>query len=56
MYSRNMEKLLLHFIKDGVLLLDARDEIVRHMVICQQGIVVHADVAAALASHKELAA
>jgi NAD(P) transhydrogenase subunit alpha len=56
MYSRNMEKLILHLHKDGALALDAGDEIVRHMLVCRAGNITHPDVAAALASHKELAA
>jgi NAD(P) transhydrogenase subunit alpha len=45
MYSRNMEKLLLHLTKDAALVLDTADEIVRGMMITRGGEVVHAAVA-----------
>jgi NAD(P) transhydrogenase subunit alpha len=54
MYSRNMEKLLLHVTKDAAFTLDATDEIVKGMLICRDGEVVHPQVAVAKA--KELAA
>lgn len=54
MYSRNMEKLLLHISKDAALTLDAADEIVRSMLIIRDGTVVHDQVAAA--ATQELAA
>jgi len=41
MYSRNMEKLLLHITKDAALALNADDEIVRGLVITRDGAVVH---------------
>jgi H+-translocating NAD(P) transhydrogenase subunit alpha len=54
MYSRNMEKLLLHVSRDGALALDAPDEIVRGMLIIRDGKVVHGQVVAA--PNRELAA
>jgi NAD(P) transhydrogenase subunit alpha len=49
MYSRNMEKLLLHLLgKDGVEFKFDRDEITRAVVITKQGEVVDANVAAKL--------
>ena len=58
MYARNMEKLILHVVRDGRLALDRSDEIVRGMLIVHDGVVVHEAVAAALGSpaRKELAA
>jgi hypothetical protein len=57
MYSRNMEKLVLHISKDGELVLDTADEIVRGLVIAKEGNIVHEQVAAAVAAaKKELAA
>jgi NAD(P) transhydrogenase subunit alpha len=57
MFSRNMEKLLLHISKDGALTLDASDEIVRGLVVSRDGNIVHEQVAAAAAAaKKELAA
>ncbi|MDB4970250.1 MAG: pntA [Myxococcales bacterium] len=58
MYSRNMEKLILHISKAGALSLDAADEIVKAMLICHGGSVVHAQVAAVAPAQtkKELAA
>jgi NAD(P) transhydrogenase subunit alpha len=41
MYSRNMEKLLLHLSKDGVWKLDFKDEIVAGSVITHGGEIVH---------------
>jgi NAD(P) transhydrogenase subunit alpha len=55
MYSRNMEKLLLHVSRDGALVLAAGDEIVKGMLIIRDGVVVHDQVAVA-AAKKELAA
>jgi hypothetical protein len=49
-----MEKLLLHVTKDAAFTLDATDEIVKGMLICRDGEVVHPQVAVAKA--KELAA
>ncbi len=54
MYSRNMEKLLLHISRDAALALDAPDEIVRGMLIIRDGKVVHGQVA--VAPNRELAA
>jgi NAD(P) transhydrogenase subunit alpha len=54
MYSRNMEKLLLHVSKEGALKLDRADEIVKGMLICQGGEIVHEQVAAN--ATKEMAA
>jgi NAD(P) transhydrogenase subunit alpha len=57
MYSRNMEKLILHISKEGELVLDNADEIVRGLVIAKEGNIVHEQVAAAAAAaKKELAA
>jgi NAD(P) transhydrogenase subunit alpha len=44
MYSRNMEKLLLHVTKDGAWKLDFKDEIVAGAVITHGGEIVHAKV------------
>lgn len=44
MYSRNMEKLLLHFSKDGVWNLNFADEIISGCVITHAGEIVHARV------------
>jgi NAD(P) transhydrogenase subunit alpha len=56
MYSRNMEKLLLHISKDAALTLDAADEIVRGMLIIRDGTVVHDQVAAQELATRTLAA
>jgi NAD(P) transhydrogenase subunit alpha len=48
MYSRNMEKLIGHLLKDGALNLDSPDEITRGVVIVRNGDVVHAGVKEAL--------
>jgi NAD(P) transhydrogenase subunit alpha len=48
MYSRNMEKLLLHFIKDGTLKIDLSEEIMGGCVITHEGDVVHPKVKEAL--------
>ena len=40
MYSRNMEKLLLHLTRDGVLVLDFEDEITRGCVVTHGGQIV----------------
>jgi NAD(P) transhydrogenase subunit alpha len=50
MYSRNMEKFVLHLAVDGALALDRDDEIVRGSVITRGGEVVHAKVAELLAA------
>ena len=52
MYSRNMEKLLLHLCKDGALKIDLAEEITGGCVITQGGEVVHAKVKEALAAGK----
>jgi NAD(P) transhydrogenase subunit alpha len=44
MFSRNVEKLLLHVSKDGALVLDAKDEIVAGSVVTRGGDVVNARV------------
>jgi H+-translocating NAD(P) transhydrogenase subunit alpha len=44
MYSRNMEKLLLHLAKDGALALDMKEEITAGSVITKDGEVVNARV------------
>ena len=44
MYSRNMEKLLLHLAKDGALTLDMKEEITAGCVITKDGEVVNARV------------
>src|SRR5262249_59353987 len=44
MYSRNMEKLLLHLSKDGALTLDMKEEITAGCVITKDGEVVNARV------------
>jgi H+-translocating NAD(P) transhydrogenase subunit alpha len=49
MYSRNMEKLLLHLTKDGALTLDFKDEITAGCVITHAGEVVHTKVKERLA-------
>ncbi|HEX6307867.1 MAG TPA: Re/Si-specific NAD(P)(+) transhydrogenase subunit alpha [Longimicrobiales bacterium] len=41
MYSRNVEALILHIVKDGALDLDPEDEIVRECLITNRGQVVH---------------
>ena len=57
MYSRNMEKLLLHITKDAELALDLNEEIMKGLVIARDGNIVHEQVAAAAAAaKKELAA
>jgi NAD(P) transhydrogenase subunit alpha len=45
MYSRNMEKLIMHLTKEAALVLDTADEITRGMMITRGGEVVHAAVA-----------
>ena len=51
MYSRNMEKLILHITNaEAGLVLDATDEIVRGMTILRDGVVVHPDVIAHIAT------
>jgi NAD(P) transhydrogenase subunit alpha len=49
MYSRNMEKLLVHLAGDGGLRLDVQDEIIRGCVITHRGDVVHPAVRELLA-------
>jgi NAD(P) transhydrogenase subunit alpha len=49
MFSRNVEKLLLHVTKDGVLSLDVRDEIVAASLVTLNGDVVHPKVMERLA-------
>jgi NAD(P) transhydrogenase subunit alpha len=49
MFSRNMEKLLLHLSKDGALKLDLAEEITRGSVITHDGAIVHAQVKEAAA-------
>ncbi|MEI7894268.1 MAG: Re/Si-specific NAD(P)(+) transhydrogenase subunit alpha [Myxococcales bacterium] len=44
MFSRNMEKLLLHFSKDGALKIDLKEEIIGGSVITHAGEVVHPKV------------
>ncbi len=44
MFSRNVEKFLLHLTKDGVLTLDAKDEIIAGSLVTMAGDVVHAKV------------
>jgi NAD(P) transhydrogenase subunit alpha len=44
MYSRNMEKLLLHLTRDGAWKLDFKDEIVAGCVVTHEGAVVHPGV------------
>jgi H+-translocating NAD(P) transhydrogenase subunit alpha len=57
MFSRNMEKLLLHISKEGELTLDPNEEIAKGLVIARDGNIVHEQVAAAAAAaKKELAA
>jgi NAD(P) transhydrogenase subunit alpha len=46
MFSRNMEKLLLHVSSEGALVLDPKDEIVAGMVITRGGEIVHPQVSA----------
>ena len=50
MYSRNMEKLLFHLVKDGALKLDLAEEITRGSVITMGGEIVHAKVKEAMAT------
>jgi H+-translocating NAD(P) transhydrogenase subunit alpha len=57
MFSRNMEKLLLHISKEGEITLDLNEEIAKGLVIARDGNIVHEQVAAAAAAaKKELAA
>jgi H+-translocating NAD(P) transhydrogenase subunit alpha len=49
MYSRNMEKLLLHLTQDGVLILDFKEEITAGCVITHGGELVHTKVKERLA-------
>jgi NAD(P) transhydrogenase subunit alpha len=50
MWSRNMEKLLMHVSKDGVLVCDTADEIVRGCMITRGGEIVHEAAKAAAAA------
>ena len=52
MFSRNMEKLLGHLLRDGILRLDFRDEITRRCVATHDGAIVDAELRQALASLK----
>jgi NAD(P) transhydrogenase subunit alpha len=54
MYSRNMEKLLLHLYKPNATGLDAADEITKGMTVTRDGAVVHERVAEALRKAKPL--
>jgi len=49
MYSRNMEKLLLHFYRDGILRLDFRDEITQRCIVTHDGEIVAPELRQALA-------
>jgi NAD(P) transhydrogenase subunit alpha len=44
MFSRNVEKLLLHVVKEGAWKLDAKDEIVAGCLVTMSGDVVHPKV------------
>ncbi len=46
-YARNVAALLGHLVQDGDLVLDAADEITAGVLVCQDGQIVHPDVAAA---------
>jgi len=48
MYSRNMEKLLVHLTRDGALAFDMKDEITRGCLVLRAGEVVHPKVQEAL--------
>jgi NAD(P) transhydrogenase subunit alpha len=50
LYSRNLEKLVLHVTRDGSLVLEPSDPIVSAMMVCRGGEVVHSQVAAAVAA------
>jgi NAD(P) transhydrogenase subunit alpha len=49
MYSRNIEKLILHFYRDGILRLDFRDEITQRCIVTHDGEIVSAELRQALA-------
>ncbi|MEX0907021.1 MAG: Re/Si-specific NAD(P)(+) transhydrogenase subunit alpha [Gemmatimonadota bacterium] len=49
MYSRNIEALVQHIVRDGVLQLDTEDEIVRECLVTDAGSIVHPRVIAAVA-------
>ncbi len=40
MYARNLTAFLLHFVKDGKLQLDTKDEIIRETLLTQNGEIV----------------
>jgi H+-translocating NAD(P) transhydrogenase subunit alpha len=48
MYSRNVEALIQHVVRDGALVLDATDEIIRDCLVTADGEVVHPRVAATI--------
>ncbi len=50
MYARNVEKCLLHLLKDGAFVLDEADEITRGALVLARGRVLNEKVAAALAA------
>ena len=54
MYSRNMERIIDHFYRDGTLRLDFNDEITRRCVVTYGGEILHADLRSA--AEKERAA
>lgn len=57
MFSKNLEKLIVHLVRDGALHLDPADEIAQAMMVCRGGVIVHPRVAQAVAqARKELAA
>jgi NAD(P) transhydrogenase subunit alpha len=57
MFSKNLEKLLVHIVRDGNLHLDPADEIAQAMTVCRGGVIVHPRVAQAVAqARKEMAA
>ena len=49
MYARNMEKLIFHFVRGGIIRLDWRDEITRRCVVTHDGEIVDAELRQALA-------
>lgn len=53
MWSRNMEKLVFHVSKDGVLVCDSNDEIVRGCLITRDGEIVHEGARAAALARPE---
>jgi len=52
MFARNLEKLIGHVVKDGALKLDRGDEIVRGMLITENGAIVHERAAEVAAKEK----